>query len=287
VLPPWLLGGAVDKTNDVLKSRYSILSHRPCKVRPIPSIRPSIKSWTTPASFQKILSFSLEFSLLTVSQTPHSTLLMDNLDWGSFLNYEAGTEGWTEDVSAILPHLPGSQAAFPEFSTNLATSNAADAQEAEILLELESIRLKQRAIDLQRQLLQIRTKPQLNQIEPENTVSNGNQNALVDPIPETSPLPGWQSTPSGAENAVTRAPLLPFHFTNGIPICLPEDSFAVATPTNMRDSTGTTPFENMEMVVLPSDISNSPLESSNDLNFVDHNSGSTNGDDGGIRSGES
>jgi len=134
----------------------------------------------------------------------------------------------------------------------------ADAQELESLLKLQETLLELRKTREIRRLFQIRAGRHASQIVPPDAGSN--RNPVFDPSQELLPSFAQQIILPGAENVVTNSSLLPLH--------------------SAGDSREATLFGSF--VELPSNLSDSTLESSDDLNFV-HYSHEPTSDDQGIR----
>ena len=145
--------------------------------------------------------------------------------------------------------------------------NNTGVQEAEIELELASI--FQRAAELQRQLLQIRTERQWTQIVPADNDPHGNQNYVVDPFQEPPLLLDWQIIPAADTNDLPP----PFQFVN-----VPGDLL----PTNQGDSTEARPFETPRTIEHSFSFPDSTFEGVDDAELGNHNYEPAN--DGGISS---
>ena len=199
-------------------------------------------------------SSSLECWLFAVLKTMSHPMFWDSSpDWDFLTNHEI-----------MGPWLFG-PTALPDPATNPTIADAleADALELETLLKLQEAQLelrktREKEIGLLRRLFQIRAGRHATQIVPPDADSN--RNPVFDPSQELLPSFAQQIILPGAENVVTNSSLLPLH---------------------SGDSGEATLFGSF--VELPSNLSDSTLETADDLNFA-HYSHEPTSDDQGIRS---
>lgn len=190
-----------------------------------------------------------------------SIFLTNNMTWDSPPNYGSLTNHEAE-IQGVMASWPRGQATSQGSATN---PDALNAVEEQILLGLQKIRLEREEIDLQRirlerqeielqmRLLQIRTIRQSTQIVPAD-----NQNPLVDPTQERPPPFASWTTFSGAENAVTNGPLLPYQFDNTIPNSVHGDSREARL------------FETPRITEFPPDLPDLTFEGVDDSDIADY-----------------